>query len=113
MSRIEKRVCITPGVERLFTYVPESTDMMQLWPGLLEVGEVERLPEGGALARWLYKSTGAIFEELGKRSEPLFDHNNALMKSGGVECVMKWHYRSHTCALALILNGVHTYWSPC
>ena len=71
MSRIEKRVVVNGSLERLFTYVPEVERSPEIWPGLLEVGEVQRLPLGGVMARWIYKMTGLLFEELDERVEPL------------------------------------------
>ena len=53
MSKIEKRVLVNCSLERLFTYVPAIDGAPELWPGLLEVGEVQRLPQGGVLARLL------------------------------------------------------------
>ncbi len=40
MSKIEKRIVVSPGVERLYTYLPEARGLVDIWPGLLEVGEV-------------------------------------------------------------------------
>ena len=78
MSKIEKRVIINGSLERLFTYVPEIEQSSEIWPGLLEVGEVQRLPHGGIMARWIYKMAGVLFEELGERSEPLVDQLRGL-----------------------------------
>ncbi len=70
MSKIEKRVVVTCSLERLFTHVPEVDRSLEIWPGLLEVGEVQRLPRGGVMARWIFKMTGLFFEELEERREP-------------------------------------------
>ena len=69
MSKIEKRVAVNGSLERLFTYVPEVERSPEIWPGLLEAGEVQRLPLGGVIARWIYKTTGLLFEELDERVE--------------------------------------------
>lgn len=113
MSRIEKRVVVNGSIERLFTYVPEADRAMDIWPGLLEVGEVQRLPQGGILARWIYKMTGVLFEELDKRCEPLIDRDGSLTTLGNVECIMKWHFQSNTRTPLLALAGDYTYWSLC
>jgi hypothetical protein len=111
MSKIEKRVCVSPCLERLFTYVPETVGVAQLWPGLLEVGEVERLSNGGALARWLYKMTGVIFEDWDARTEPLVGHAATKIVLGDIPCAIKWNFHSNTPDTAIILDGDHTYWS--
>jgi hypothetical protein len=113
MSRIEKRVCVNPCVERLFTYVPETEGVAHLWPGLLEVGEVEYLPNGGALARWLYKMTGMIFEDWDARTEPLVDRARSAVVLGDTPCAIKWSFYTNMRSPQLILDGDHTYWSMC
>jgi hypothetical protein len=113
MSKIEKRVCVGPCIERLYTYVPEAEGGAQIWPGLLEVGEVERLSNGGALARWLYKMTGVIFEDWDARTEPLVGCARSSAVLGDMPCAIKWNFHNNTHGPQLILDGDHTYWSMC
>ena len=113
MSKIEKRVVVNCSLERLFTYVPEAERSPEIWPGLLEAGEVQRLPLGGVIARWLYKMTGVLFEDLDERVEPLIDRDGSLIVLGNVECAMKWNFQSNTHPPSLTLSGDYTYWSMC
>ncbi len=113
MSKIEKRVVVNGSVERLFTYVPEVDHSPNIWPGLLEVGEVQRLPLGGVMARWIFKMTGVLFEDLDGRCEPLIDRDGSLTLLGNVECSMKWNFQLNTYTSSLVLDGDHTYWSMC
>ena len=113
MSRIDKRVVANSSTERLFAYVPEADRIAEIWPGLLEVGEVQRLPLGGIMARWIYKATGVFFEDWGERCEPLADRDGSLARLGNVECAMKWSFQMNTPLPSLTLNGDYTYWSLC
>jgi len=113
MSKIEKRVVVHCSLERLFTYVPEIERSSEIWPGLLEVGEVQRLPRGGVMARWVYKMSGLLFEELDERVEPLVDRDGSLTVLGNVECTMKWNFQSNVHIPSLALGGDYTYWSMC
>ncbi len=113
MSRIEKRVVVDCSLERLFTYVPEAADTAELWPGLLEVGEVQRLPLGGVLARWIYKMTGVLFEDLDERCEPLVNRDHSPASLGNIECTLKWNFQANAYTPALLLDGDHSYWSMC
>ena len=113
MSKIEKRVTIDGSIERLFTYVPEAAHTPGMWPGLLEVGEVERLPLGGVIARWIFKMTGVAFEDLDERYEPLYEHDRAASALGNVTCEMKWNFHSNTDAPPIMLDGDYIYWSSC
>ncbi len=113
MSKIEKRVVVNCSLERLFTYLPEVEPLPDIWPGLLEVGEVQRLPRGGVMARWIFKMTGLLFEDLAERCEPLVDRDGSLAMLGDIECTMKWNFQSNTRIPSLNLDGDHTYCSQC
>ncbi len=113
MSKIEKRVVVNGSIERLFTYVPEIDRSPELWPGLLEVGEVQRLPTGGILAHWILKMTGLLFEELNGRCEPLVDRDGSLTMLGNVDCAMKWTFQANTRTPSLNLDADYTCWSQC
>ena len=113
MSRIEKRVTINCSVERLFAYTPETTHLTGIWPGLLEVGEVHHLPMGGVLARWIFKMTGLIYEDLDAQCEPLVDRARGVTPLNGIACELTWNFRANLRAPHLLLDGDHTYWSLC
>ena len=113
MSKIEKRVVVNGSLERLFTYVPEAAPSPEIWPGLLEVGEVQHLPLGGVMARWIYKMSGALFEGLEERSEPLVDRDGSLTRLGNVECAITWRFQVNTRTPSLTLGGDYSYWSLC
>lgn len=112
MSRIEKRVLVNGALERLFTYVPEIDLLPELWPGLLEVGEVQHLPLGGVMARWLYKTTSVLFENLEERCEPLVDRAGTLTTLGNINCAMRWNFQANTHPPGIALSGDYTCWSP-
>ena len=77
------------------------------------MGEVERLPNGGALTRWLYKMSGVIFEDWDARAEPLIGCAHASAVLGGTPCAIKWIFHVNTHSPQLILDGDHTHWSMC
>ncbi len=113
MSKIEKRVVVHCLLERVFTYVPEVEQSSEIWPGLLEVGEMQRLPRGGVMARWLYRMSGVFFDEFDERTEPLVDRDGSLTVLGNVECAIKWNFQSNVLVPSLALSGDYTYWSLC
>ena len=111
MSKIEKRTVVNDSIERLFAYVPEVERCGELWPGLLEVGEIQYLPLGGAIARWIYRLTGIVVEDIAHPAEPLIDRERALTCLGNIACEMKWHFHLHTSIPHITLDGDYTYWS--
>lgn len=111
MPRIEKRVQVDTTIERLFSYMPDAPGTLEIWPGLLEIGEVEYLVNGGIMARWIYRSSGAIFPGLPEWNGPLVERRQALTQLGDIACQMKWHCQLNVGAPCVVLDGVHTLWS--
>lgn len=58
MLRIEKAVEINAPVEEVFTYVTDPTHLPEYHPGIAEVKDVERLPNGGYRYRTIDKVLG-------------------------------------------------------
>ena len=46
-ARIEKTITINAPVEKIFSYVEEPTNLLEYWPSMVEVKDVEPLPNGG------------------------------------------------------------------
>lgn len=113
MSRIEKRVNVDGSIERVFAYVPEALFSPEIWPGLLEAGEVQHLPTGGVIAHWIYKLTGAIVQDSDDHSAPLVDRAHSLAVQGDTVCVMKWSFHANTDGPHIMLDGTYTHWSMC
>jgi hypothetical protein len=111
MSKIEKRVQVDETIGRLFSYVPEATLSREMWPGLLEVGEVQRLPLGGVLARWLYRMAGTIFDDQTDRREPLVDREGTAPQLGDIVCGMKWNFHSNVATPQVTLGSDYIYWA--
>ena len=47
MAKIEKTITINAPVEKVFGYVSEPTNLPEIWPSLVEVTDVQPLPNGG------------------------------------------------------------------
>lgn len=112
MAKIEKRIVIEKSSERIFNYVAEPIASSEIWPGLLEVREVQRAPDGLAFARWLYKLMGPLIEEWIIAAKFDADQRAFTGELCGLDCVMTWRYQSDRAGgPCLMLDGDHTHWS--
>lgn len=62
MAKIEKSIFINAPVEKVFTFMAEPKNLPEIWPSLLEVKDVESLPNGGSCYNWVYKLAGMRIE---------------------------------------------------
>ena len=62
MARIKKSITINAPVEEVFGNVEEPANVPEYWPSVIEVKDVEQLPNGGTKSGWVYKMAGVRFE---------------------------------------------------
>jgi len=53
MIKAVKTTNIKAPVEKVFDYLSEPTNLPEIWPSLVEINDVQRLPSGGA--QWWYQ----------------------------------------------------------
>ena len=62
MVKTEKSIFINAPVEKVFAFMTEPKNHPEIWPSLLEVKDVESLPNGGYSYNWVYKMAGIRIE---------------------------------------------------
>jgi len=62
MVKTEKSIFINAPVEKVFAFMAEPKNLPEIWPSLLEVKDVESLPNGGYSYNWVYKMAGIRIE---------------------------------------------------
>ena len=62
MARAKRDIVINAPVEKIFGYIRQPTNVPEFWPSLLEVKDVEQLPDGRYRYKWAYKMAGMRFE---------------------------------------------------
>ena len=87
MVKIEKTITINAPVEKVFGYVSEPTNLLEIWPSLVEVKDVQRLPNGGHSFRWVYKMAGMRFEGSSEITEYVANQRAVTKTKGGIESI--------------------------
>lgn len=62
MAKVKKTISINAPVEKVFGYFEEPTNLPEIWPSMVEVKDVQRLPNGGTSFRFVYKMLGVRLE---------------------------------------------------
>ena len=62
MVKAVKTITIKAPVEKVFDYLSEPTNLPEIWPSLVEIKDVQKLPSGGNRNRWVYKMAGIRLE---------------------------------------------------
>ena len=94
MARVEKEVIVNAPVEKVFSYISEPNNLLEFWPSLVEIKDVQSLPNGGYSARWVYKMAGMRFDGTGEYTQVVPNHWIIIETKGGVSSTITWTFRS-------------------
>lgn len=62
MTTVEKVITIDAPPERVFEYLDDPRHLLEIWPSMVDITDVEPLPTGGARYHWAYRLLGMRFE---------------------------------------------------
>ena len=94
MAKIDKEIMIKAPIEKIFNFVLKPSNLLQIWPSLIEIKNERMLPNGGYRAKWMFKMGGMHFRGA---SEVTDMHPNCWLTStihGAVESTITWTFRS-------------------
>ena len=84
MAKIVRSVNISAPVEKVFEYMDDPSNMLEIWPSLLEVTDVQQTPEGvGSSNRWVYKLAGIRLKGKTEVVEYIVNERIVTKASGG------------------------------
>jgi len=92
MKKIVKSITIKAPVEKVFDYISEPTNLPKIWPSLVEVKDVQRLPDGTKF-RWVYKMVGIHLEGITEGVESIANQRIVSKTKGGVESTQTWMFQ--------------------
>jgi len=94
MARIEKEVTLRVPIEKIFNYISMPSNLLEFWPSLMEIKDLQSLPNGGYSGQWVYKMLGIRFEGTAKYTQIVPNQWFAIETEGGIGSTMTWTFRS-------------------
>ena len=108
MATVSKSITINAPIEKVFKYTTDQTNLPEIWPSLVENKVVERLPNGGTKAQFVYKMAGMRFEGISIDTEFIPNQRVVSKTEGGVESEITWEYQSEGEATKVTFGGDYT-----
>jgi uncharacterized membrane protein len=94
MAQVDKEVWIEAPIEKIFSYVNTPSNLLELWPSLMEIKDVQSLPNGGYGFRWVYKMLGTRFEGKAEYTRIVTNQFFLVETLGGIKSTIAWTFRS-------------------
>jgi len=96
MAKSEKTITINAPVEKVFSYIESGINLPEIWPSLVEVTDVKRLPNGGHSDRFVYKMAGIRLEGTSEDIEYIPNQRIVTKTTGGAESTQTWMFQPET-----------------
>ena len=94
MPKQETIITINAPVEKVFSYLQDDpTNLLQIWPGLVEVENVQHLPKGGTSFRWAYRMLGIRLKGTSEDIEYVANQRVVTKTKGGIEATYTWTFQ--------------------
>jgi len=81
-------------VHSVFAYISNPSNLPEIWPSLIEVRDLQLLPNGGYRGRWVYKMAGIRFEGKGEYAKMVPNQFFAVETKGGIVSLIAWTVRA-------------------
>jgi hypothetical protein len=85
MAKLMKSILIGAPVEKIFAYMNNPNNLPEIWPSMVEVKDVQTLPNGGACFNYIYKMAGIRLEGFSEDTEYVLNQRTVSKSSGGIE----------------------------
>jgi uncharacterized protein YndB with AHSA1/START domain len=93
MERVEKSILIQTPVDAIFDYVTEPANLLKIWPGMIEVQDVQWLRNGDQRFRCVHTMVGAHIESTWEAVEYALNTRIIIKTSGGIRSTVTWTFQ--------------------
>ena len=93
MAKVEKTITVNAPTEKIYNYVGKPENLPEFWPSLVEITDVQSLPNGGNSNRWVYKMAGIRLEGTSEDTERVPNERIVSKTKGGVESTQTWVFQ--------------------
>jgi uncharacterized membrane protein len=90
--KFEKSVTMSAPLDQVFDYVDDRSHLPTIWPSLIEVTDLKKLPTGGCTFAYAYKMAGQRLQGTGKDSEYMAKELIVTKLTGSLEGTITFRF---------------------
>lgn len=90
MATVKKSILIDVPVDKVYKFISVPTNLLEVWPSLVEAKDIERLPNGGTKFNWKYKMAGMSFDGTSEDIEVIEGESVTSKSTGGIDSTITW-----------------------
>lgn len=92
MAKISETISIDAPLERVFDYVTHPENLLEIWPSMQEVSNVQRSPDGSHSFDWVYKMVGFRFKGHAETTHVEAGKRAVVKNESGIPSTFTWAY---------------------
>jgi carbon monoxide dehydrogenase subunit G len=92
MATLSKSIFIQAPVEKVFAFMDNPTNMLQIWPSMVDVRNVKDPGDGRKTYDWTYKMAGMKFDGSSEDTEMVRNERVVTMSKGGIDSKFTWEF---------------------
>jgi uncharacterized protein YndB with AHSA1/START domain len=106
MERIEKSVLIEAPVARVFEYMTDPTNLLEIWPSMVSVANAEVKADGAHEFDWTYKMAGLHFHGRARTLDVERNRRRVVRNDAGIPSTFTWGFeqREHGTEVTLLVD---------
>jgi uncharacterized protein YndB with AHSA1/START domain len=108
VAKLVKSISIQAPVDQVFAYMSEPANQVEIWPSIVEVTNVERLPDGGYTHDWVYKMAGVRLKGSTQTLEFVPNQRFVEETKGGLESILTWTFEPENSGTRLTVETEYT-----
>jgi uncharacterized membrane protein len=93
MEKITRTATINAPVQKVFQYWDDPANRPEVWPSLVEVKDVQPLPNGGTRYSWVYKMAGVLLKGTSDTTDYIPNQRMVWKSEGGIESIFTWTFQ--------------------
>ena len=88
MQSMKKSVVVNAPLEKVYRYLDDPLSMLEYWPSMVDIRDIQVLPNGGRKLNWTYKMAGIRLEGSSEDIEYEPRHRSVSKSTGGIDSIL-------------------------
>lgn len=92
MTNIRKSIRINAPVDRVYEFMSNPENLVEVWPNMIEVSNVQTKPDGGRSYDWVYKMAGMKFHGHADTIAVEKNKRSVVKNDRGIPSTFEWTF---------------------
>ena len=88
MNTLKKSIIVNVPVEEVFQYLENPASILEYWPSMIDIRDIQPLPNGGHKSHWTHKMAGMRIEGISEDLEYIPREKIVTKATGGNDALI-------------------------